>query len=266
MADNDQYNDEYQFSDLDALSPEPVEETQQGTRTVPPADRKGNLFASGNLKRNVLIVVGMIILAMIVYKFLGSFFADRKTTTPGDVAVAPSTPIPEQPAPTPLPQQVQPIQPVASPVAVDPNMAQKLSALEVTQQSMRSEVSSMSNQLGGVNSNVNELAAHLSQLNQAITALNAKIDEQSQEIEQLMARTKPKPAPRLVRKMVPVKKYYIQAVIPGRAWLISSNGTTLTVREGSIVPGYGLVKLIDPNQGRVMTSSGQIIRFSQSDS
>ncbi|WP_133127909.1 type IVB secretion system protein IcmG/DotF [Legionella nagasakiensis] len=263
MADNDQYNDEYQFSDLDALSPEPSEESQ-GTESAFPTDKKQNFFTSGNLKRNVLIIVGMVILAMIVYKFLGAYFADRKTTPPVDTTAAPS-PVRTQPVPAPtLAQPVQPIQPIAAP-AVDPKMSQKLSALEVSQQSMRSEVNSVSNQLGGISSNVNELSTHLSQLNQAIAALNAKIDEQSHEIEQLMIRTKPKPAPRVV-KVTPVKKYYVQAVIPGRAWLISSNGTTLTVREGSIIPGYGIVKLIDPNQGRVTTSTGQVIRFSQNDS
>ena len=60
--------------------------------------------------------------------------------------------------------------------------------------------------------------------------------------------------------------YYIQAVIPGRAWLVSSQGLTITVREGTSVPGYGIVKLIDPNQGRILTSSGRTITFSQQDS
>jgi intracellular multiplication protein IcmG len=61
-------------------------------------------------------------------------------------------------------------------------------------------------------------------------------------------------------------RYNIQAVIPGRAWLIATNGATLTVSQGTAIPGYGIVKLIDPVQGKVTTSSGQIIRFSQEDS
>ena len=60
--------------------------------------------------------------------------------------------------------------------------------------------------------------------------------------------------------------YYIQAVIPGRAWLIATNGSTLTVREGSTIPGYGIVRKIDPNLGKVFMSTGKVIRFSQLDS
>ena len=58
----------------------------------------------------------------------------------------------------------------------------------------------------------------------------------------------------------------MQAVIPGRAWLIANNGSTITVREGTPIPGYGIAKIIDPIKGRVMTSSGKEIRFSQDDS
>ncbi|HAF87135.1 MAG TPA: type IV secretion protein IcmG, partial [Legionellales bacterium] len=62
------------------------------------------------------------------------------------------------------------------------------------------------------------------------------------------------------------ESYYIKAVIPGRAWLIAANGSTLTVSEGTNIKGYGMVKLIDSTQGRILTSSGRVIRFSQQDS
>jgi intracellular multiplication protein IcmG len=108
----------------------------------------------------------------------------------------------------------------------------------------------------------------MAELNQVITQLNAKLETQSQVIERLTVRTAPKPPkPRVLNGFLNQRlKYYVQAVIPGRAWLIATNGATLTVREGTLISGYGVVKLIDPTQGRVLTSSGRIIRFSQSDS
>jgi intracellular multiplication protein IcmG len=45
--------------------------------------------------------------------------------------------------------------------------------------------------------------------------------------------------------------YTVQAIIPGRAWLRSSNGETLTVAEGDEVKGVGRVGKIDPYDGTV---------------
>ena len=101
--------------------------------------------------------------------------------------------------------------------------------------------------------------------------LNAKLDQQTQVIEGLLRHQAQKRAPpkAMAKARGPVAKpmnYYVQAVIPGRAWLIATNGSTLTVRQGSSVRGYGVVQSIDAVQGRVNTSSGRVIRFSQDDS
>lgn len=260
MADNDQLNEEYQFSDLDAIGTDTIDQAEGGYE----ASQRRTAESSTNIKRNALIVVVLVILAMIIYKFLGSFFAAPKI--PAQKALPEKTTV-AQPSPPPQVKAVTPAvpAPVVQPT-IPANVEQKLSALELSQQSLRSEVLSVGNQLGGISSNVNELTAQIAKLNNALMALNDRLEEQSREIERLMIRTKPKKTPVVIKKPVPVKKYYIQAVIPGRAWLISQNGTTLTVREGTVIPGYGTVKVIDPLQGRITTSSGQIIRFSQDDS
>ena len=107
----------------------------------------------------------------------------------------------------------------------------------------------------------------MTELNGVIANLSAKVDQQSREIEGLTIRRQE--ANKVYHRGAQAThfpKYHIQAVIPGRAWLIATNGATLTVREGTAVAGYGMVRLIDPSQGRVTTSSGQVIRFSQEDS
>ena len=108
-------------------------------------------------------------------------------------------------------------------------------------------------------------------LDQMVVSLNNKIDSQSREVMALQAQkapvvSKPKPIKHKPVSQAQKTKYFLQAVIPGRAWLIAENGSTLTVRDGSLIAGYGIVRLIDPNQGRVITSSGQVIQFSQTDS
>lgn len=170
------------------------------------------------------------------------------------------------------PEPVQP-QPIVQqqPPAVQENdtaLQQKVASIEASQQTVQSEVSSMSQQVGNVNNNVNALNAQITKLNQMITDLNTQVVKQSEVINVLMERTKPKPVKRVVRvrTVAPQIIYYINAVIPGRAWLIGTNGSTLTVREGTKIAGYGTVKLIDSMQGRVLTSSGRVIRFSQEDS
>ena len=266
MADNDQYNDEYQFTDLDGpttaddgLTPDVGEETDatlggaNDTHPSPDPDQK-------NVKRNAMIVVGLVILVMILYKIIGSFFSEKPAVKPPVVPVVVNT-APVSVAPV-VPQQPAPVD-----SSETKQVHQKLSDMELGQQTLRADVSSVSEQMGSVSSNLNAMVAKLNDLIGVITALSAKVDEQSRDIEQLTVRRRVLGrAHGILHKKISYTKYYIQAVIPGRAWLIASNGTTLTVREGSLIAGYGRVRLIDSNQGRVTTSSGQVIRFNQEDS
>lgn len=266
--DNDQYSsDEYQFSDLDAISPDSMEEEGAPAPSSSPKKQSGGT----NIKRNALIALGVIILIMLAYKFLGSVFTSK--TKPDSVPpLTTATPQPTQPqvqpiAPVqPTPTVQTPVTPIVQPSPDTTQTNQRISALELSQQNLRSEMDSLNNQLSGINSNVNELTAKIAQLNQMITILATKVEKQSSDIAILTVRTKPKQVKRIVIKRPSRPIYYIQAVIPGRAWLIAGNGSTITVREGTQIAGYGVVKLIDSKQGRVITSSGQIIRFSQQDS
>lgn len=268
MAEKDPYNDEYQFAELDANGMEPLD--MEDSVSHEEASTPGK-ESKKDIKRNALIVIALIIVLMLGYKLLAWIFSskarsmEKVPTTPAIVTPKVETPAPVQaatPTPAPAPVVMQPSQDIIQ-------INQKLSSLEMGQQSVRSESSSLSNQLNGVNSNVKELSEKIAGLNQAITELMSKVERQAHEIELLAEKNKPKPVIRhkKIRIRGPIApSYYIQAVIPGRAWLIRANGSTLTVREGTIIPGYGIVKLIDPNQGRVVTSSGRVIRFSQQDS
>jgi intracellular multiplication protein IcmG len=134
------------------------------------------------------------------------------------------------------------------------------------QQSLRNEMTALSSQVNSINNNLNTMNTQISKMNQVIESLTTQVAKQSEVINVLMVRAKPKKVVSVQRPVAQPVIYFLQAVIPGRAWLIGTNGSTLTVREGSKVPGYGVVKLIDSLQGRVLTSSGQVIRFSQEDS
>lgn len=265
MVDNN--NDEYQFADLDVINNEPMGDDDNNTvsaKDSSPYSQQNE--GKPNILRNALIAVVLIIAAMLIYKFMGSFFTKKN---PVEASVPDVMPIVKQPA------VVVQQQPVAAPIQASPQPSadyteinQKISSLDLNQQTLRSDMNTMNNQLGGINSNINNLNAKIADLSQLVATLSSKLEEQSNQITRLLVvRTAPAKISHSVKRViVPQVNYYIQAAIPGRAWLIASNGSTLTVREGTNIMGYGRVKLIDPNQGRVLTSSGRVIRFSQQDS
>lgn len=51
--------------------------------------------------------------------------------------------------------------------------------------------------------------------------------------------------------------YTVQAIIPGRAWLKSASGDTLTVADGDNLKGLGRVTRIDPYDGVVIIDTGK---------
>ncbi|VEG90786.1 type IVB secretion system protein IcmG/DotF [Legionella spiritensis] len=265
MVDNNQDNDEYQFSDLDVMGSDMMDDEDTAPMQSEVVERHS---PQKNIRRNALIVVVLVILAMVVYKFMGAFFSSKTD----QVATKKTTPSAIQP----IPQETQsrPVQPVVTQQTTpsvtssssNQEVNQKLAALEISQQNMRSEVTTVNNQLSGLSSNLNSLADKIAALSQTVNTLADKVEQQSRELAVISARTRPKLVRPKVRATRSLPVYYIQAVIPGRAWLIATNGSTLTVREGTKVAGYGVVKLIDAIQGRVVMSSGKVIRFSQQDS
>lgn len=263
MAEKDNNNDEYHFAELDTPGMESMDEMEsEGSRTGPPPEAK-------NVRLNALIVVGVVLLLFFTYRFIWPLFSGSKDvvkTTPAPVAqVKPVEPIQTQPAPVVTTPTPAPVQPVIQ--ATDDAVKRSVSVLEINQQSLRSDVTSLNSQVNGLNRKIDDLASEMIKLNQTITNLSNQMAQQSHEMNQLMAaKTQPKPVKHIIKRPIPQIRYHIQAVIPGRAWLIGSNGSILTVREGIKIRGYGTVQLIDSMQGRVVTSSGKIIRFSPEDS
>lgn len=267
MADKDDFSDEYQFADLDAGNPNEADDSVSTATDTTKFDGPAVTGIGKNdvVKKGVIVLI-VVFVVIVAYKIIGSFSSDKKIVIQKSAEIIPPVPA--------APPQLTPVSQTPAYVTNQPpvsngdsKVSQKLTELESTQQSMRTDVSSVNDQLGGISKNVDSLIAKLNDLNTVIANLSVKVDEQSHEIDQLtMQRIKPKKVQHVVRKGIAYPKYFLQAVIPGRAWLIATNGATLTVREGTVVAGYGMVKLIDPRQGRVTTSSGQVIRFSQEDS
>jgi intracellular multiplication protein IcmG len=261
MADKDFNDDEYQFSDMGSVDNPAAGEMESDDKSAKPSN--AGPFVEKDNKRKIWIIFGVIFGLLLVYQVISLYFG--KETPPAKVTITPV-----QPKPTPAPV-VMPVQPVAPPPPVvtqaDPEIKQKVLAIEASQESLKSDQNLLSQKVETVSASVTTLNEQIEKLNTLVNSLSTQVASQSNQIQVLTVRLQPKPViKKTKKKLVEVITYAIRAVIPGRAWLIASNGSTLTVRRGTPIPGLGVVTSIDAVQGRVATSSGKVIRFSQDDS
>lgn len=262
MAENDQNNEEFKFEGFDSLN-----EPGMGDMG---ADSEGMAYAKDqsshekkDVMRNALIVLGVVVSVMVLYKVAQfAFFSKEEKVEATITPVVQTAPKVEA---KPI-QQVQQAPVVSKPATLETELSQKVSAIELSQDIVKSQVNSVNDKVNGVGTSIEQLNAQVNKLNQTIELLTTQLNKQSNEINSLMRKMRPQPVKQATRPKTEPLVYYVQAAIPGRAWLIASNGSTLTVGTGSSIPGYGMVRLIDSTQGKVVTSSGRIIRFSQEDS
>lgn len=265
MVENNQDNDEYQFIDPDVISPDALGgETLPESNTARQAPQR---TGQKNVLRNALIVGLLAILAMLTYKFAGMFLSKKTQSTPVPAVVA-----------APKPQSQAVVEPTApkeqESTALDAALTearlfkQKITEMDLSQQDLRDDVTRLNNQLTGITTNINDLSSKMANLSQSLSSLSSMLEQQSKEIARLQTLQiiHKAPRPRVERVIIPRMQYFIQAIIPGRAWLIASNGSTMTVREGTKIPGYGMVIMIDAIQGLVKMSHGTVFKFSQDDS
>ncbi|MCH9756826.1 MAG: type IVB secretion system protein IcmG/DotF [Gammaproteobacteria bacterium] len=277
MADDDQNNDdEYQFDDLDVLGAEQdsvslpeedlMEGADEGVSSPPGRGRFDQLDPKVvQLIRNGVIAVGALLVVVVAYKTIGSFFSSsksKKEITP--VAKTMPTATPSQSS-SPIPVRTQTTALTTKTTGVDG----KLSALKQEQKRIETELSTMRTQMGAVTQSVNDMSAKMADVKQTMLVLSERLEQQSNQMGRLQSmnrakRVSSRPAPPRT-PAAPKATYSVQAIIPGRAWLMSSQGKTLTVSRGSVVPGYGVVRLVNAKIGRVFTSSGRVIQFSQAD-
>ncbi len=232
------------------------------------ADKVKSFFNENSPARNAVVIVLILLALLIVYKVIASIFFDEKSAK--NVAQMSA----KQTQSIPKVQPITPIEPITPTVNqttalnndVD-SLKAKVMSMEQTESTLQSQVSSLNNQLVSVNTNLNTLSEKLVQLNQQLADMRHVVQEQAEHVlilkEQAKKRVK---ATKRIYPHGPAVVYYLNAVIPGRAWLITNAGSTMTVRVGTPIPGYGVVRFIDAIQGRVLTSSGKLIRFSQDDS
>jgi intracellular multiplication protein IcmG len=288
MADDEQKknetndSDEYQFADLDVLGTEqdaaPLsneaapEDGEEGVASPPGRGRFDHLDPNVlKIVRKGIISVAALFFVLFMYKIVLSFThstTSKKKSTATAAAVATPMEKLETAKKTPPVQQLIPSS--SQKETSNTNTSGAVSSLKQEQKRIDTEVAAMRTQVSTATQSINDVATKMAELQQTLLVLNERLEQQSQQMTRLqsMTRTKratsSKPPPR-ARPAIPKAVYSIQAIIPGRAWIMSNQGKTLTVSRGSAIPGYGTVRTINAKVGRVFTSSGRVIRFSQAD-
>ncbi|GAB4222677.1 MAG: hypothetical protein Tsb005_15310 [Gammaproteobacteria bacterium] len=249
------FDEEYQFTDSETADPY--------TSAVTNASTSNRSKLAG--RRRLIIVVAVIVLGFAAVKIY-QFFTSDKADVPAKVKAsqqakkpASQTELPTFPAPT---AQTSPA-PVAAPVTDTPPAPVASS----------SQIQQLNSEITDVKSQLNDLQSTVSSLNYLLQNMSKKIEQQQSALAQqetLLLKLQPKPKPTPTASKESLKKqqvYYLEAAVPGRAWLRSNQGHSLTVGRGDRIPGYqGVVLHIDPQVGEVVLSSGKVLRYSPSDS
>ena len=226
-----------------------------------------------------LVIIAALLFA--VYKLYGMFMHTKHNTVVKQPAVQKSI---SSPAQLPLSKQHQFALPkTTQPTAIAKKaqlrlpetptvthehvkaLRQGMGLLEQRSADTQTTVTSLNSSLSNMQSQVNNMSEQLGSVTETLHTITKLLDTQQQHLAQIR-KSVAKPR-RAVKHSAHMQReaarthYYLQAAIPGRAWLIRADGSTRTVSQGSKIAGYGFVRRIDPVRGTVMTSSGYTIKF-----
>lgn len=116
------------------------------------------------------------------------------------------------------------------------------------------------NKINGIDrkiSDLSDLQLQIQILNREVNSLKSDVVQQSQIVGQSQAQINQNMV-ELLDQHAP--KMYVQAAIPGRAWLRSETGQLLTVIPGDEVAGFGRVMSIDAQTGTVVMSTRAVFK------
>ncbi|MBS0289054.1 MAG: hypothetical protein JSS07_03320 [Proteobacteria bacterium] len=240
-------------------------------------------------QRNVVLplLIGLAIIGFIGWKVFGMLSSSKETQEKGPPKEAPITEVKTapkiEPAPAPIAEgfpkttipDVAQAQEQAKFASSEEKIAanlqkridQQLLAQKQQFEAMQKELVNSTQNLGATNKIISNMQNELSTLSASVQELSAQvsavrqeqINAQAKEAQRVKKAAKPKKiSPKSEAYSSPT--YSIHAIIPGRAWLRTREGKTITITEGDSVGEYGKVLKIDAPNGIVITTSGVTLR------
>lgn len=190
--------------------------------------------------------------------------AAMPTEQPMQVAAAPVQP---QPPVQAVQQQMPAVIPVQSPVPTSyvtpPPAAGTAIAQPVTDAASLSATSQqLMNQMNAAyQQKMSEYDAQTKATQEQMQMLTSRVAMMESQINQLVQALTRQNTVQEAPQAPPVvesksSSYSVQAIIPGRAWLRSANGETVTVTENDMIKDLGRVTKIDPYNGVVEINTG----------
>lgn len=244
-ADTDE---EYQFSET-----EPAIYTKAN-----PKQAWTQVFAN----RKTWLVISAVIVAIVIYK-LSSVIVGDKEKFPEEIAPTPAI---ETTQPTASSSVKAPAAQTSTPIDNPFQLDKRLAEVEHHNQQDDARLDKLETKFTTIDADFNQLRGQLSQVQDQLRALTAQLSSLQQQLaKKPEQKAKAKPvAVKPTKKPVVIERpqYYVQAVIPGRAWLVKGDGSsTISVTVGDPLPSYGTITHINPIRASVMTSSGYTIAY-----
>ncbi len=250
MADKITFHDEeYQFpqddyiEDLQVEQPASETEAQEKPGLDIEAPAPAGLASMWASNKRMIIGIGVLVVVAIVFSVM------RVMHKPADT-------ISTAPAAGPVATVVQ--QPI-----IDPQVIAQLTSLKSDSMNNGAVIRQLQAQVQQLTNALNQARAQQQQSNQSLMILVS-------QVQQLTAQVKALTQPKLVKvgkaapkvDLAPVITFQLRAVVPGRAWIVGSDGQSQSVAVGDHVDQYGTVQSIDADAGVVITTSGKTIKFS----
>lgn len=241
-------------------------------------------------------IIGLAVVGFIGYKLYGKFIAHPENQEP---EVAETTPLETAATPAPAPTPVPAPKPIEQPVAVAPPPApaptpapapqeeklgklseaefaklhakieqqeklikQQIEALDKELQGSKQAAASTAQSVAGIQQSMSVLANAIQKLSAQMELIehNQERDEIRRSQASENASSSSKSSGKGKGKAEALPSLTIYAIIPGRAWLRTANGKTISVAEGDPIEEYGRVLKIDASSGVVITTSGVTLR------
>lgn len=194
------------------------------------------------IRRNILFVIGVIFVLFATYKVLTAVFSPKKVSEKVEQA------------------KVTEVQPTTTPTQISDTstdeLNKKVSTLQEQHKTQQSSVDQLNEELSAIKDALQSHDKWLSDMDASIKNLSKAVAAQQKQLQAMQVKETP-----VVQRPV----YYLQAAIPGRAWIASDEGVTRTVSVGDEIAGYGSVQSIEPHLGRVIMSTGDVIQTNPDD-
>lgn len=172
--------------------------------------------------------------------------------------------IPQQQPMLPPTQAVTTPQQQSVPPVPSGNVADRLASLEQQNTAMMSLMQNQyAQKITDYEAQNNQMRTQIQELNTRVAGMEVAFRQLTKILRSMNKTSAPGmvasnvvSAQPVMRSMSSRMNYTVQAIIPGRAWLKSDSGDTVTVAEGDVLKDYGRITKIDPYDGVVAIDTG----------